>query len=43
MIRLLRKKFGIRWNSDCFKFKGGKISAYECFFGPGINYLNSGK
>jgi ketosteroid isomerase-like protein len=30
-------------NSDCFKFKDGKIAAYECFFGPGINYPNSGK
>jgi hypothetical protein len=25
-------------NSDYFKLKGGKITAYECFFGPGINY-----
>lgn len=30
-------------NSDYFKFKDGKIAAYECFFGPGINYPNSGK
>jgi hypothetical protein len=30
-------------NSDYFKFKGGKITAYECFFGPGVNYPNSGK
>jgi hypothetical protein len=30
-------------NSDYFKFKGGKIREYECFFGPGINYPNSGK
>jgi hypothetical protein len=30
-------------NSDYFKFKDGKIIAYECFFGPGINYPNSGK
>ena len=30
-------------NSDYFKFKDGKIRAYECFFGPGINYPNSGK
>jgi hypothetical protein len=30
-------------NSDYFKLKGGKISAYECFFGAGINYPNSGK
>ncbi len=30
-------------NSDYFKFKDGKITSYECFFGPGINYPNSGK
>jgi ketosteroid isomerase-like protein len=30
-------------NSDYFKIKGGKISTYECFFGPGVNYPNSGK
>jgi ketosteroid isomerase-like protein len=30
-------------NSDYFKLKDGKISAYECFFGPGVNYPNSGK
>jgi len=30
-------------NSDYFKLKGGKITAYECFFGPGINYPNSSK
>jgi ketosteroid isomerase-like protein len=30
-------------NSDYFKLKDGKISEYECFFGPGINYPNSGK
>jgi ketosteroid isomerase-like protein len=30
-------------NSDYFKLKGGKIKAYECFFGPGINYPSSGK
>jgi len=31
-------------NCDYFKLKDGKISAYECFFGPGINYPNnSGK
>jgi ketosteroid isomerase-like protein len=28
-------------NSDYFKLKGGKITAYECFFGPGINYPNN--
>ena len=30
-------------NSDHFRLKNGKILAYECFFGPGINYPNSGK
>jgi len=30
-------------NSDYFKLKDGKIAAYECFFGPGVNYPNSGK
>ena len=30
-------------NSDYFKLKGGKITTYECFFGPGINYPSSGK
>jgi ketosteroid isomerase-like protein len=30
-------------NSDYFKFKDGKIMEYECFFGPGINYPDSGK
>jgi len=30
-------------NSDYFKLKDGKIREYECFFGPGINYPNSGK
>ncbi len=30
-------------NSDYFRLKDGKIRAYECFFGPGINYPNSGK
>ena len=30
-------------NTDCFMLKNGKISAYECFFGPGVNYPNSGK
>jgi hypothetical protein len=30
-------------NSDYFKFKDGRITAFECFFGPGINYPNSGK
>ena len=30
-------------NCDYFTIKDGKISAYECFFGSGINYPNSGK
>jgi ketosteroid isomerase-like protein len=30
-------------NGEYFKIKGGKISAYECFFGPGVSYPNSGK
>ena len=30
-------------NMDCFKVKDGKIKAYECFFGPGISFPNSGK
>lgn len=30
-------------NMDCFKVKDGKIAAYECFFGPGISFPNSGK
>ena len=30
-------------NCDCFRLKDGKIQGYECFFGPGINYPNSGK
>jgi hypothetical protein len=30
-------------NCDCFKLKDGKIGAYECFFGSGINFPNSGK
>jgi hypothetical protein len=30
-------------NCDYFKMQGGKLKAYECFFGPGINYPNSGK
>jgi len=30
-------------NTDYFKVKDGKIAAYECFFGPGISYPNSGK
>jgi ketosteroid isomerase-like protein len=30
-------------NCDYFTMKDGKISAYECFFGPGINFPTSGK
>ena len=30
-------------NCDYFKLKDGKISSYECFFGPGINFPTSGK
>ena len=30
-------------NCDYFKLQNGKIMAYECFFGPGINFPNSGK
>jgi ketosteroid isomerase-like protein len=30
-------------NCDYFELKDGKITAYECFFGPGISYPTSGK
>jgi ketosteroid isomerase-like protein len=30
-------------NCDYFTIKDGKIAAYECFFGPGVNFPNSGK
>ena len=30
-------------NCDYFMLKDGKIIAYECFFGPGINFPTSGK
>lgn len=30
-------------NCDYFRIKDGKISTYECFFGPGINFPTSGK
>jgi ketosteroid isomerase-like protein len=30
-------------NGEYFRLKDGKISEYECFFGRGINYPNSGK
>jgi ketosteroid isomerase-like protein len=28
-------------NCDYFTIRGGKITAYECFFGPGVNYPNN--
>lgn len=30
-------------NSEYFKFTNGKIRENDCFFGPGINYPDSGK
>jgi|SRR5579859_7749277 len=30
-------------NTQRYKFKEGKIKEEECFFGPGINFPNSGK
>jgi ketosteroid isomerase-like protein len=30
-------------NCDYFKMKDGKIAAYECCFGPGVNFPESGK
>jgi ketosteroid isomerase-like protein len=30
-------------NGEYFRLKDGKIVEYECFFGRGINYPNSGK
>lgn len=30
-------------NVDYFELKAGKIESYECFFGPGVNFPNSGK
>lgn len=30
-------------NCDYFTIKDGKIGAYECFFGPGVNFPTSGK
>lgn len=30
-------------NCDYFRVRDGKIVAYECFFGPGISFPNSGK
>lgn len=37
------KAGGLLRNTDYFRIKDGKIQAYECFFGPGINFPNSGK
>ena len=28
-------------NTECFKFKDGKILTNECFFGPGVSYPNN--
>jgi len=28
-------------NSDYFRLRDGKITTYECFFGPGVNYPNN--
>lgn len=30
-------------NTEYFKFKGGKITENDCYFGPGVNFPNSGK
>lgn len=30
-------------NTEYFKFKDGKITENDCFFGPGVNFPNSGK
>ncbi len=30
-------------NGEYFKLENGKIREYECFFGPGVSYPNSGK
>ncbi|HTR30824.1 MAG TPA: nuclear transport factor 2 family protein [Puia sp.] len=30
-------------NTEYFEFSNGKILSDECFFGPGVNYPNSGK
>jgi ketosteroid isomerase-like protein len=30
-------------NTEYFKFKDGKITENDCFFGPGVSYPNSGK
>jgi len=30
-------------NTEYFKFKDGKITENDCYFGPGVNFPNSGK
>ncbi len=30
-------------NTEYFKFKDGKITGNDCYFGPGVNFPNSGK
>jgi hypothetical protein len=30
-------------NTEYFKFKDGKIAENDCYFGPGVNFPNSGK
>lgn len=30
-------------NTEYFKFKDGKIIENDCYFGPGVNFPNSGK
>ena len=30
-------------NTEYFKFKDGKITENDCYFGPGVSYPNSGK
>ena len=30
-------------NTEYFKFKDGKITENDCFFGPGVSFPNSGK
>ncbi|WP_083227830.1 nuclear transport factor 2 family protein [Mucilaginibacter sp. PPCGB 2223] len=30
-------------NTEYFKFKDGRITENDCYFGPGVNFPNSGK
>jgi len=30
-------------NTEYFKFRDGKITENDCYFGPGVNFPNSGK